>query len=88
MHDQAAEDAAADRAGVTVAGPKGTLIADTTATYRVHGSSDFWRISPQAMRQVVLAGFDIREVRVSSMPPRIFGVGAKPDLDAKLATVE
>ena len=70
---------AADRAGVTVAGPKGHPIADTTPTYRIHASPDFWRVSPQAMRQVILDGFDIREVRVSSMPPRIFGVGVKPD---------
>ena len=77
---------AADRAGVTVAGPKGNPIADATPTYRIHASPDFWRISPQAMRHVVLEGLDIREVRVSSMPPRIFGVGAKPrtvDVGAK-----
>ena len=79
---------AADRAGVTVAGPKGNPIPDTTPTYRIHASPDFWRISPQAMRQVVLDGFDIREVRVSSMPPRIFGVGVKPDHEALRAAAD
>ena len=69
---------AANQAGVTVAGPKGKPIPDTTPTYRIHASPDFWRISPQAMRHVVLDGYEVREVRVSSMPPRIFGVGIKP----------
>jgi hypothetical protein len=69
---------AAGRAGVTVSGPKGNPIADTTPTQRVHDSPDFWRISPQAMRHVVLDGYEVREVRVSPMPPRIFGVGLKP----------
>ncbi len=68
---------AAGRAGVSVSGPKGNPIADTTPTYRVHDSPDYWRISPQAMRQVVLDGYEVREVRVSPMPPRIFGVGLK-----------
>ena len=69
---------APDRAGVTVAGPKGQPIPDTTPTYRIHGAPDFWRISPQAMRQVVLDGFDPVDIKVSAMPPRIFGVGVKP----------
>ncbi len=68
---------AANQAGVTVAGPKGKPIPDTTPTYRIHASPDFWRISPQAMRHVVLDGYEVRDVRVSSMPPRIFGIGIK-----------
>ena len=71
---------APDRAGVTIAGPKGHPIPDTTPTYRIHGAPDFWRISPQAMRQVVLEGFDQIDVKVTGMPPRIFGVGVKPGL--------
>ena len=71
---------APDRAGVTVAGPKGNPIPDTTPTYRIHGAPDFWRISPQAMRQVVLEGFEAVDIKVSSMPPRIFGIGVKPGL--------
>jgi SAM-dependent methyltransferase len=69
---------AANRAGVTVQGPQGRAIADVTPTYRVHASPDYWRFSPQAMTQVLLAGYEIRQVKVSSMPPRIFGVGVKP----------
>ena len=69
-----------DRAGVTVVGPKGNPIPDTTPTYRIHGAPDFWRISPQAMRQVILDGFDEVEVKVSAMPPRIVGIGVKPAL--------
>ena len=78
---------AANQAGVTVAGPKGQPIPDTTPTYRIHASPDFWRISPQAMRHVVLDGYEVRDVRVSSMPPRIFGVGVKRAAAQSLATM-
>jgi hypothetical protein len=65
-------------AGVTTVKSNGMVISNTTPTYRIHSTPDFWRISPQAMRQVVLHGYDIRQIRISSMPPRIFGVGIKP----------
>ena len=64
-------------AGVIPVGRKGNPVADVTVTHRVHASPDFWRISPQAMKNVILAGFDVQEVRVKMMPPYVFGVGIK-----------
>jgi hypothetical protein len=61
-----------------VVGAKGNPIPDTTVTYRVHTPQDYWRISPQAMRQVVLESFEALEVKTAMMPPRIFAVGRKP----------
>jgi hypothetical protein len=68
---------APNEAGVIAVGRKGNPVADVTVTYRVHASPDFWRISPQAMKNVILAGFDVQEVRVKMMPPYVFGVGIK-----------
>jgi len=48
-----------------------------TVTYKVHSTPDYWRISPQAMKNVILHGFDVQEVRVKMMPPYVFGVGLK-----------
>ena len=63
--------------GVVITGAKGNAIADVTLTKRVHASSDYWRISPQGMRDVVFEGFDVTELRVMMVPPRLFGVATK-----------
>lgn len=64
-------------AGVVAVGRKGNPIPDVTVTYRVHSTPDYWRISPQAMKNVILDGFEVRDVRVKMMPPHVFGVGVK-----------
>ncbi len=64
-------------AGVVAVGRKGNPVADVTVTYKVHSTPDYWRISPQAMKNVILHGFDVQEVRVKMMPPYVFGVGLK-----------
>jgi len=64
-------------AGVVAVGRKGNPVADVTVTYRVHATPDYWRISPQAMKNVILDGFEVQEVRVKMMPPFVFGVGLK-----------
>jgi hypothetical protein len=79
---------AADRAGVMVASPRGNAIPDTTPTYRIHASPDYWRFSPQAMTNVLLAGYEVRQVKVSSMPPRIFGIGIKPICGKPLKAID
>lgn len=66
------------RFGLKVVGPKGSEIANATVTARAHAySPDYWRVSQQAMKQIILDGFDIREVRTALLMPRVFGVGAK-----------
>jgi SAM-dependent methyltransferase len=64
-------------AGVVAVGRRGNPFTDVTVTYRVHSTPDYWRISPQAMKHVILDGFDVQEVRVMMMPPHVFGVGLK-----------
>lgn len=51
----------------------------STRTYPFHGRpGDYWRFSPEAMRRVLLADMDVLEVREVYFPPRILGVGRKP----------
>ncbi len=69
----------AGQTGINITGQKGNAIADATLTYRVHDAPDYWRLSPQGLRDAVLDGFAVREVRVMMMPPRIFGIATKPD---------
>jgi len=66
-----------NEAGAVAVGRKGNPVADLTVTYRVHSTPDYWRISPQAMRNVILDGFEVQEVRVKLMPPFVIGVGLK-----------
>jgi SAM-dependent methyltransferase len=69
----------ATEAGIKVVGPKGNTILNATVTHSVHPTRpDYWRISPQAMKKMILDGFDILEVREAMMPSRVFGVGLKP----------
>ena len=68
----------ATQAGIKVVGPKGNAIPNATMTHSVHPTRpDYWRISPQAMKNMILDGFDILEVREAMMPSRVFGVGVK-----------
>jgi SAM-dependent methyltransferase len=66
------------RFGLKVVGPKGAEIANATVTARAQAHlPDYWRVSQQAMKQIILDGFDVREVRTALLMPRVFGVGAK-----------
>ena len=56
-----------------------------THTYRVHYRFDFYRFSPQAFRDVFLAGMDDVAVRSILNPPRIIGLGFKPGGDGAAA---
>jgi SAM-dependent methyltransferase len=65
--------------GLKVVGAKGSPIDNATVTPRVHLSRpDYWRVSPQAMKQTILEGFEVREVHISMLVPWVFGVGVKP----------
>jgi capsular polysaccharide transport system permease protein len=68
----------ADQAEAQAVGPKGNPIPNTTVTPAILSGPDYWRLSPQAIRQVILDGLDNRDVRDIMMPPRLFGVGTKP----------
>ncbi len=61
--------------------PGGTWLAGaaaSTATLHVHNfPGDYYRFSEQAMREVLLEGFDVLEVAGVLRPPRIIGVGRK-----------
>lgn len=43
-----------------------------------HGPGDYYRLSDEAMREVVFDGFDQVELNVILSPPRIIGIGMKP----------
>lgn len=68
----------AGQTGINITGQKGNPIADVTITQRVHGAPDYWRMSPQALREALFEDYDLREVRVMMMPPRAFGLAVKP----------
>jgi hypothetical protein len=66
------------RFGVRVVGAQGNEIANATIVARAQAAvADYWRISPQAMRQIVLEDFEVKEVRIAYVVPRVFGVGVK-----------
>lgn len=53
-------------------------LANVTPTFKIHdGPGDYYRFSPQAMREVFFDGF--REVRTEAamLPPRLIGSGLK-----------
>jgi hypothetical protein len=68
----------APQAGIKTFGQKGNPVPDVTITYRIHATPDYWRLSPQALREVVFEGFTAKMVRVMLMPPRVFGAAKKP----------
>ncbi len=54
------------------------LLKSFTFTYRVHNApGDYYRFSPQAMREVILEGTEVQAVKVIMQPPRIIGIGIK-----------
>jgi SAM-dependent methyltransferase len=49
-----------------------------TITFHVHNEpGDFYRFSPQAFREVIMAGLDKVEVRSIMLPPRLIASGRK-----------
>jgi len=51
----------------------------STLTFEVHNwPGDFYRFSPQAVREVFLEGLEQVEVRTVMLPPRHIGIGIKP----------
>ncbi len=63
---------------ISITGQKGNAIPDATITLNIHEVPDYWRLSPQGLRDAVLDGFEVREVRVMMVPPRLFGLAVKP----------
>ena len=50
-----------------------------TVTYQIHNHpGDYYRFSPQAVKEVFLEGLEQIEVRSIMLPPRIIGMGVKP----------
>jgi SAM-dependent methyltransferase len=50
-----------------------------TVTFQVHNwPGDYYRFSPQAVREVFLEGLEEVEVHSIMAPPRLFGIGLKP----------
>ena len=50
-----------------------------TPTLAIHDfPGDYYRFSPQAMREVLLDGLDEREVEELMLPPRLIGSGRRP----------
>jgi SAM-dependent methyltransferase len=55
------------------------LLFAGTPTYAVHNwPGDYYRFSPQAVREVLLEGLERIEVRSIMSPPRLIGIGYKP----------
>ena len=50
-----------------------------TITFQVHNEpGDYYRFSPQAFREVIMAGLEGVRVQSMMLPPRLVGVGTKP----------
>jgi SAM-dependent methyltransferase len=50
-----------------------------TVTFQIHDApGDYYRFSPQAFHDVILAGLEDVEVRSVMLPPRLIGTGRKP----------
>jgi SAM-dependent methyltransferase len=50
-----------------------------TVTFQIHNwPGDYYRFSPQAMREVFMEGLDKVDVRTVMWPPRVMGIGYKP----------
>lgn len=66
------------RFGVKVVGAKGNEIPNATVTARAQEAlADYLRFSPKAIRDVIFDGFDVKEVRIAFVVPRVFGAGVK-----------
>lgn len=54
-------------------------LLNVTPTFRVHANpGDYYRFTPQAYREVILAGLEDVDVVSVLTPPRIIGSGVKP----------
>ena len=54
------------------------MFFNSTITYEIHNwPGDYYRFSPQAVREVFLEGLEQVEVRTVMLPPRVIGVGTK-----------
>lgn len=66
------------RFGLKVVGARGSEIPNATVTARAQESlPDYLRFSPKALRDIVFDGFEVKEVRIAFVVPRVFGVGVK-----------
>ena len=63
---------------IKVIGVRGNRLREAVPTFRSHGSTDYWRFSPRALREVILKGLEIEEVRPLGVPIWLIGVGSKP----------
>jgi SAM-dependent methyltransferase len=55
------------------------VLFSTTITFEIHDyPGDYFRFSPQAMREVLLEGMDDIDIRSIMIPPRLIGIGRKP----------
>jgi ubiquinone/menaquinone biosynthesis C-methylase UbiE len=56
-----------------------SMFFTSTLTYQIHNwPGDYYRFSPQAVREVFLEGLEQVEVRTIMLPPRVIGIGIKP----------
>jgi ubiquinone/menaquinone biosynthesis C-methylase UbiE len=54
------------------------MLFTSTLTYEIHDwPGDYYRFSPQAVREVILEGLEQIEVRTIMLPPRVIGIGTK-----------
>jgi ubiquinone/menaquinone biosynthesis C-methylase UbiE len=54
------------------------MLFNSTVTYEIHNwPGDYYRFSPQAVREVFLEGLEQTEVRSVMLPPRLFAIGTK-----------
>jgi ubiquinone/menaquinone biosynthesis C-methylase UbiE len=52
----------------------------STVTFQIHNwPGDYYRFSPQAVREVFMEGLEQVDVRTIMLPPRIIGIGTKPE---------
>jgi len=50
-----------------------------TVTFQIHNHpGDYYRFSPQAMKEVILEGLNEIDVRTVMLPPRVIGTAVKP----------
>ncbi len=63
--------------GIKVIGTTGHHMRQATPTFRIHGPSDYWRFSPRALREVILSGFEVKELKPVGSLNWMIGIGVK-----------
>jgi SAM-dependent methyltransferase len=59
--------------------PKLSMFFVSTITFQIHNwPGDYYRFSPQMVREVILEGLEQTEITSLMLPPRLIGVGVKP----------